>query len=355
MIWFGGAVVGLLSLLLLHFGLAGFLHVLAARLYRGSLPVRADGRRASLALLLLISPPGLVAAVGVSAMLHFAEGGGARAGLLAACSRFHAHCDLLALGGGREGLVYSGLTLLILAALTWAVWCAVTPSLRVLRLSRLPLSVAEETTLSAARQASGLSAEVRVVGGVSGLAATAGFLRPCVVLSRDVFDLLDTAQLTAVLGHERGHVDAFDSLRSLALRFTMALAPPLGAAKLGERAYALEREILCDSGAVARGADPLALADALLAVARLHGGEPLAVVSGALGQQDVLSGLAVRVRLLVTGDTDPLSEAVSPMRTRWFVATGLSAVVAALVLPHAAFPFVASVHCGVESLVHLLI
>ena len=347
MIFLPGFLVLVLSLLLLHAVVAPGLHGVAHWLYRGSPPARADRGRARAAFLLLASSPALVLVVGVSALGHLAEGEGAWSGLLVACQRFHAHCDLLLGNSAAELPVYLLLLLLASAWLARALWQAVRPAFLARRLPRVSVSGARQDRLGEAIARIAPPAPVQVVEGPAGVAVTVGFLRPRILVSTDVLDALDAEQLAAVLAHEAAHVRGHDALRGLAIRFAGALSAFGGFSCRTERAYELDREILCDDDAVARGVDPLALADALVRVARLRPsslGQPAAT-----GTHDVERAVRTRVHLLL-GHAGP-RVADAPGRT---VAAATVVVLAASALPHAAFGLLVSVHCGVEALVHLL-
>jgi Zn-dependent protease with chaperone function len=340
--------VVLLSLLLLHAALAPGLHLLARWLYRGALPARTDRSRTRAAFLLLSGSPVIVAVVGLSALGHLAEGGGAWAGLLAACRQLHEHCDLLLGNSTAELGVYGGLLLLVGGWLARAGWQAVAPTLAVSRLPRVESNPVHAARLQAAAAAAATEVPVEVVGGVAGLAVTAGFLQPRILLSADVVAALDTEQLSAVLAHESAHVRGRDGLRTLAIRFANALAPHAALTGQAERAYDLDREILCDDEAVERGADPIALADALVRVARLRAA-PLGLPAAG-GIHRTQRALRTRVELLLSRSDRPSSAESS---RRPLVAFACAAL-AALALPHSAFGLIVSVHCGVESLVHFL-
>lgn len=342
-----GAIILVLSLLLLHAIVAPALHMLAHWLYRGTPPARADRGRARAAFLLLASSPVLVLVVGLSGLGHLAEGEGAWAGVVAACRRFHEHCDLLLGNALAELPVYAGLLLLAAAWVGWAVWQAIQPSLAVRRLSLVSVGGERRARLDEALARVAPPAPVHLVEGPAGVAVTVGFLRPRILLSVDVLDALDTEQLAGVLAHEAAHVRGHDALRGLAIRFAGALTPFGGVSCRAERAYELDREILCDDDAVARGIDPLALADALVRVARLR---PLALGQpAATGTHDIDRAVRTRVHLLL-GQAGPR---VSDTPGRALAAAGL-VVLVATALPHAAFGLLVSVHCGVEALVHLL-
>lgn len=342
-----GAAIFALSLLLLHAVVAPGLHVLAHWLYRGSPPARADRRRARVAFLLLASSPLLVLVVGVSGLGHLAEGAGAWDGLLAACRRFHEHCDLLLSSTAAEAPVYVGILLLVTSWIGWAMWRAVQPAVAARRLPVVAVAGSRRERLQEAVARVAPPAPVQVVEGPNGVAVTAGFIRPRILLSIDVLDALDVDQLAAVVAHEAAHVRGLDALRGLAIRFAGALSPLAGFSCRAERAYELDREILCDDAAVARGIDPVCLADALVRVARLR--PPSLGLPAATGVHDIDRALRTRVHLLLGLAAPPAEDA----RGRTLAAAGL-VVLAAGLLPHAAFGLLVSVHCGVEAIVHLL-
>jgi len=290
--------VVLLSFVVLHAVIAPGLHLLANWLYRGGRPAPTDRSRAPAAFLLLAASPLVVALLGLSGLGHLAEGEGAWAGLLAACSRFHEHCDLMLADTAAELPIYGALILLVGGWLAHACWQAVAPTIAVQRLPRVELKPLHAARLAQAAAVAAPSASVEVVGGVSGLAVTAGFLHPRILLSADVVADLDAEQLHAVLAHEFAHVRGRDGLRTLAIRFASALAPHAAFMCQAERSYDLDREILCDDDAVSRGADPIALAEALVYVARLRATpRGLPAIGGA---HDTERSLRTRIDLLLS-------------------------------------------------------
>ena len=342
-----GAIILLLSLLLLHAIVAPGLHGVAHWLYRGTPPARADRSRAQAAFLLLASSPVLVGVLGLSGLGHLAEGEGAWAGVLTACREVHEHCDLLLGNAAAELPVYAGLLFLASAWIGRAGWQAIGPVLAVRRLLRVGPTGERGARLAQAIRRVAPPAAVEVVDGLSGVAVTAGFLQPRILLSVDIIDSLDSEQLAAVLAHESAHVRGRDALRSLAIRFAAALSPLSAISCRAERAYELDREILCDDDAVRRGIDPLALAAALVRVARLR--PPALGQPAATGTHDVDRAVRTRVHLLL-GNAGP-RVVHAPLRTS---AAAALVVLAATALPHAAFGLLVSVHCGVETLVHFL-
>lgn len=102
-----------------------------------------------------------------------------------------------------------------------------------------------------------------IVGGSGVLVAAAGVARPQVVVSAGALTVLDDAELTAGLDHERGHI-------ARGHRFVLVLAAicralgrfvPGGARAMAELTFHLERD--ADRWAISRRNDPLALASAI--------------------------------------------------------------------------------------------
>jgi Zn-dependent protease with chaperone function len=159
---------------------------------------------------------------------------------------------------------------LLVAGLAYAVWdrgrawIGLARTLRALE-ARSPSA---DAPIGAAAARVGLSRiRVRVVEGLPNPAFTAGFWRPHVYVAASLSEVLDAAQLDAVLAHERAHVTRRDPLRLSLLRFlacTLFYIPALRrlAADLTDQA-----EIDADDAAVACGA-PLALASAILVLAQ---------------------------------------------------------------------------------------
>lgn len=172
-----------------------------------------------------------------------------------------------------------------------------------------------------------LRSRIAAVDGDTHPVCTRGLWRPTIEVSKALMARLDDSALTAALLHEAEHHDARDPLRFLVATVSLALNP-CGFLLRGElRRWRAGREVVCDEWAVRRAADPLALADALVAAARID--RPLPAFSVSLGGSDK-GLLRLRVHLLLDYASRP------PGRpSRRPVLLGVGAMVAVLTLPHA--------------------
>jgi hypothetical protein len=176
---------------------------------------------------------------------------------------------------------------------------------------------------------------------------TRGLFRPRVELEAAVVDQLTDEELAAVLLHELEHARASDPLRFLIAQVCLSLNP-LGYLLSAEYArYCFAREALCDRRAVQLGADALALARSIVAVA---GNRPLPAFAAELCG-DGMGGIRLRVQLLLD------YAARWPGPARWHAPFGFLTTSAAslLLLPH----FMGTgpldvLHLGVESAALLL-
>jgi Zn-dependent protease with chaperone function len=185
---------------------------------------------------------------------------------------------------------------------------------------------------------------VRVVSGLPNPAFTAGWLQPVVYIARELAQRLSFAELTAVLAHERAHVERRDPLRLSAVRFlarTLFWLPALS--RLADD-LADEAEVLADDAA-ARGR-PLVLASALLAIAGGFPGRqaPEAAVEACSNARPDL--LERRIRRLA-GENAPVHSHVT-RRSLAFAAVALGVVLSssiAVVHPLPAHHAGVPVHC----------
>ncbi len=134
----------------------------------------------------------------------------------------------------------------------------------------------------------GIAARLDLARSIEPLAFTHGVLRPRLLLSTALVDVLDDDELEAVLRHERSHMRGLDPLRILLVR---ALSVPLrlipGAAGLAD-AYLCQRELDADRAAIHGMGDPFPLASALHRLLMDPGRPQLADLAvGALSPTDV--------------------------------------------------------------------
>ena len=127
------------------------------------------------------------------------------------------------------------------------------------------VATADSLIARAAAQAGLSRGDVLVVSALPTPAFTAGWWHPRVYVAAEIADVLDEAQLTAVLMHEAAHLARRDPLRLSVLRFlahTLFYLPTFR--RLAEDA-ADEAEILADDAAARER--PLVLADTLVVLA----------------------------------------------------------------------------------------
>lgn len=155
------------------------------------------------------------------------------------------------------------------------------------------------------------------------VAFTHGFANPRVVLSRDLYDCLDDAELEAVLRHEYAHVQRRDPLRVLIARTLGTAFAFIPFARPALETYLCQIELAADRATVQAMADVVPLASALhRVITRQPRPEfAMAAVSG-------LSATDVRIGQLLGLDTSPAS--IAPPPGRLHVALFWLAVLASL-------------------------
>lgn len=136
-----------------------------------------------------------------------------------------------------------------------------------------------------------------VVEGSDDPLRTRGLWRPIVEVDAAVLDRLDDQTLSAALLHEVAHAAGRDPLRQLVASASLALNPLASMLEPELARWRLAREAACDREAVRMGADPLALAQALVTVARPAAGPPPVLASTLAGGE--LAALQARVQLLL--------------------------------------------------------
>lgn len=140
-----------------------------------------------------------------------------------------------------------------------------------------------------------LASRIEVWAEAPAAIATEGLVTPRVVVRTDFSAALDDDALAAALHHEFAHVRSRDPLRYALVTWAISLQP-FGRRLLGGELarWVVAREAHCDHDAVLSGAEPRALAHALVVAARDGaGGRPVALGSTAA---DVLR---LRVELLL--------------------------------------------------------
>ena len=148
----------------------------------------------------------------------------------------------------------------------------------------------------------GIADRVDAVGTGEAFAVTYRLIRPRILVSTTLTAELTTAEVAAVLAHEREHVRHRDPLRILAARLLAAFAWYVPAASWLASRMVLRRELAADRAA-ARGTGRGVLAGALLKLASLPAG-PAAAAAGPA--PDAPGSLEARIAQLEGGRTPPL-------------------------------------------------
>ena len=176
--------------------------------------------------------------------------------------------------------------------------------------------------------------------------AVTGVLRPRLFVSAALLRRLTSAELSAVVGHEMGHLDAWDNVKRLLLRGSVDVLGWTGWARaLEDRWHEAAEDEADDQSALNSSGARVDLADALLKVARLSGSLDLACPASALFRGE---RVARRVRRLLA----PRDEAAPRAAQR-----GTLASAAGLLFAGAAFMlaiFNPAVHAALEQLVRAL-
>jgi hypothetical protein len=278
-------------------------------------------RHGSLSTYLILVAPSLGAVVWfVSAAIHMLEPGGT----VGVCT-----VESAAAKACLDALLFASLLCgLAATALTHGWWRHIAASGS--RAARL--SVDHDAAVRLRRICNGrprlraLQARIVAVEGDAHPVCTRGLLNPVIEVSRALIERLDDHALTAALLHEAEHHGARDPLRYLVASASLAINPAGFLLRKELYRWRAAREAVCDEWAVRRSADPLALADALVAAARLDA--PLrGFAAGLAGPEHRL--LRLRVHLLL----DYVSRSPGPPSSlsTWMA---VAAAVALAGLPH---------------------
>lgn len=241
-----------------------------------------------------------------------------------------AHCvDTLMLLGGLVALVAPA-----------AIWHAWRERPRVVL---TPLTPEHPLSARVARLVEALSwsgAEVIVARQAPAPAATIGWWRPRVVLDACFVRDADDAMIGAALLHERAHASARDVLRRVVARLCMSMNPAGRALRADLARWSVAREAWCDQQAVARGADPLALAQGIVRAAKFRCEESLCGAALLCGHDH--GALRLRVALLMDGP--------APLRPSRASALLLLTLALCAAVPHVGPDVLARFHEAIERL-----
>lgn len=174
---------------------------------------------------------------------------------------------------------------------------------------------------------------------------TLGLIRPIVVVDACFIREADEQMLRAALLHEHAHITGFDTLRSFIVRLCLG-ANPVGSLLAADfERWRNAREAVCDSEAVHRGGEPLALAEGILRAARFRCG---GLVTGAALCGHSSAALRLRLALLMHGPP-------APVRTLGHAVLAVGVFVA-LTVPHIeSLGLLEHFHFEVERLLHSLL
>lgn len=173
-----------------------------------------------------------------------------------------------------------------------------------------------------------------------------GVFRPRLLVTRPLLELLTAEELRAAISHEVGHLSSWDNLKRLAMRATPDALSALGASRKLEHDWALAAEHAADARAAHNPATGLALASALLKIARLTP----AVASTPVLASPLVGGDALVSRILRLMDGSAENRPSSSMQFATVAAlAGLLVTVIATYLP-----LLATVHQVSEVLVRVL-
>jgi len=150
--------------------------------------------------------------------------------------------------------------------------------------------------------------------------ATVGIFHSRILVSTRFARMASPAVLSAARAHESAHIRARDPLRIWLGQFLADLQWPLPDAHKRFRAWLYALELRRDDEAIAMGANPSALAEAILLVVRI--GAPTAH-QGAQVTGDGFR-LISRIRRLLSGDIQPSSKTRSPAKLGIWILCALS-------------------------------
>lgn len=305
--------------------------VLVAR-RRGPAGLPAHGTAGAYAL--VIAPTLVPALWFLSAALHQSEPGQA----LAACVVDRLHDDSC-----RDALLFAGVLVLILGhGVMRRLRRDLAPRPAVQRLPATSRHGRRLAALCASHPALTRAAHrIAVVTGARDPVCTRKALRPIIEIEARFMDHLDDHALAAALLHEVEHARALDPLRYLLAAVSLSLNPLARLLRPELARWRLAREASCDHGAVQAGANPLALAQAIVSAARPTRATAIATLGGC-------HGVKLRVQLLLRY----AEQSPGPRRAPSYALPGTPfflALLLLLALPHATGTALLDVlHQGIE-------
>jgi hypothetical protein len=173
-----------------------------------------------------------------------------------------------------------------------------------------------------------------------------GVFHPKLLVTRPLLDLLTPEELRAAVAHEVGHLGSWDNLKRLAMRATPDALSALRASRRLEHDWALAAEHAADARAAHDPTTGLALASALLKIARL---------TPTIAQEPVLASPLVGGDAIVSRISQ-LMQGTAASGPSWSARlTAAAATAAAVVTLVATYrPLLAAVHQVSEVLVRVL-
>ena len=271
--------------------------------------------------LLIVAPVALPLTWFASAGLHQSE---PRQALLA-CLHVHAGAPLCL----DAAFFVAAILLIVLAALSTRAWRSRRASPQATALPRHDPAQARLERLAAA---SSLLAHARLmaVDNINDDVRTRGWFRPVIEVHHRAALSFEDDELLASLLHEIEHFHRLDPLRYLVASVALSLNPMAHLLRPELARWRLAREAACDLEAVCAGANPLALAQALVKASRPHGHRCHGATAARLGACTTFATLEARVRLLLN-----YADALPPHRHHRGTWHLTSAAVGLLVLsPH---------------------
>jgi beta-lactamase regulating signal transducer with metallopeptidase domain len=155
--------------------------------------------------------------------------------------------------------------------------------------------------------------------------SVAGFLRPAVIMPRNLWAELETSELRQIIMHEKAHLDRGDDWTNLLQKLLRALCPLNPALLWAERHLCVEREQACDDAVLDAAGNPRAYATCLTKLAASRVAKRVAALAPGLWKRH--SELAGRVENILHR-----KRGLRPALTRGLVTASLLASLAGAVM-----------------------